>query len=110
MSEHDADCEASAGIVWVEHVIPAIDVINVNVVGVIPAHRPRFNESEPIAAILETRISTDKNWIAHVEFMLAAKIGTEAIIGNSIAAPGTEAECRLRALRGHGLLRALRTL
>ena len=110
MLENDADCKASAGKVWVEHVIPAIDVININVVSVVPAHRPRFNESKPIAAVLETRISADKNWIAHVELVLPTKVGMETLVGNSTVTPGAETELRLRALRGHRLLCALRVL
>jgi hypothetical protein len=35
--KHDADGEACAGIVRVVHVVAAVDVIDVNVVGVIPA-------------------------------------------------------------------------
>jgi len=37
--------------------ILAIDVVNVDVIGVIPAYRPRLNKSEPIAAVLEAGIS-----------------------------------------------------
>jgi len=110
MLEDYADSKASAGIVRVEHVIPTIDVINIDVVGVVPAYRPRFNESEPIASILEPRIPADHNRIAHVKLVLPAKVGMEPLVGNSSAAPGAEAKRRLRALRVHCLLRAFGTL
>jgi hypothetical protein len=110
LSEHDANCEANARIVRVVHVIPAIDVINVDIIRVVPAYRPRFNESKPIATVLEARISADHSWVAHVEFMLTAKIGMETRVWNSAATPATEAELRLSTLLGHCLLGALRAL
>ena len=109
MLDHDGDGEASAGIVRVVHVIAAIHIIDVEVVGVVPANRPRINESKPKAAVLETGISADHNWVAHVEVVLTAKVGTELLIWNATAASSTEAKRGLRALCGHGLLRALGT-
>src|SRR5208337_1771656 len=107
--EHDGDGEANAGIVRVVHVIAAVDVIDVEVVGVVPAIRPRFNETKPKAAVLEARISADHNWVAHVEVVLTAKVRAEMLVGDAAAATLTEAKLRLRALSGHGLLRALGT-
>src|SRR5271157_5377539 len=105
--EHDGDGEANAGIVRVVHVIAAVDVIDVEVVGVVPAIRPRINETKPIAAVLEARISADHNWGADVEVVLTAKVGAETLVGNAAAAPLTEAEFRLCVLPGRGFLRAL---
>src|SRR4029077_785825 len=51
--EHDANGNASLRIIRVEEVIVAIDVVNVNVIGVIPFHRPGIDESKPEAAVLE---------------------------------------------------------
>jgi len=97
-SDHDADCEASAGIVGVVHVISTIHVVNVDIVRVVPAYRPWFNEPEPIAAIVEARISADQFWFADAEVVFTAKIGMETLVWNSTAAPGAEPEFRLRAL------------
>src|SRR5208337_2012723 len=107
--DHDSDGETRAGIVRVVHVIAAVHVIDVEVVGVVPVRRPGINETEPKAAVLEARVSADHNWVAHAEGVTASKVGTETIIGNAAAAPGTEAELRLSALSGHGLLGALGT-
>ena len=75
--------------VGVVHVISAVDVIDVDVVGVVPAIRPGFDKSEPKAVGLEARVSADQNRVAHVEHMLTAKMGTETVVRNSTAAPGT---------------------
>jgi len=49
----------AAGIPAVEQVIPVIEIRDVNVVGLVPVVSPEFrirvNDTEPIAAILETR-------------------------------------------------------
>src|SRR5579863_10469490 len=87
--EHDADRETRAGIVRVIHVVAAVDVINVDVVGVVPADRPRFHESKPIAAILEARISADQNRVADAELVLTSKVGMETLVWNSAVTPGT---------------------
>jgi len=107
MLEHDADCEARAWIVRVKHVIPAIHIINVHVVGVVPAYRPRVNESKPIAAVLKARISAHHNRVADAELVVTAKIGVETLVRNSIVASSTEAKRWLGALCGLFLLRVL---
>jgi len=107
--DHDSDGETRAGIVRVVHVIAAVHVIDVEVVGVVPVRRPGINETEPKAAVLEARVSADHNWVAHAEGVFTAEVGTETFVGNAGAAPGTEAKLRLSALRGHGLLGALGT-
>ena len=91
-SEIDGDCNSFARIVRVVHVIPAVHVIDVDVVGVVPVCRPRLNKSEPIAAILEARISADQNWTAHVELVSAAKMGAKAIIRYATFASGAESQ------------------
>jgi len=105
--DHDADSEARAGIVRVVHVISAVDVIDVDVIGVIPARRPGLNESKPKTAILKARIPADQDRVAHAEVVPAAKIGAEPVVRNPAAASGAQAKSRLRALRLHGLLCAL---
>jgi len=105
--DHNSDGEASAGIVRVVHVIAAIGVIDVAIVGVVPVGRPGINESKPIAAVLEARVSVDHNWVAHVEVVLTAKVGAETIIRDAAAAALTQSKLGLGALCGHGLLGAL---
>jgi len=92
---HDANGEARPGIVGVVHVIAVVHVVDVDVIGVIPAVWPRFRKPKPEAAIVEARISADQNGAANVEVVFTAKVGVEALLRNSTAAPGTEAKRRL---------------
>ena len=78
--DHDSDCEASAGVVGVVHVIPPVYVVYVDAIGVVPICWPGFNEAKPITAVLEARISADHDGIANVEIMIVAKIGMEAVV------------------------------
>ncbi len=102
--DHNADREASAGIVRVVHVIAAIHIIDVDVVGVVPACWPRLNKSKPIAAVLKARISAHQDRVAHAEVVPTAKIRTETVVWDSTATPGTEAERWLFPLSGLFLL------
>ncbi len=102
--ERDGDGETSAGIIRVVHIVAAIDVIDVEVIGVVPANWPGINETKPIAAVLEARKAADHNWVTHMELVSATKVGTETIIGDAAAAALTESKLRLGALRGHSLL------
>ena len=97
----DRECNANAGIERVTQVIPAIDVIYVNVVGVVPTYRPRLNKSEPKAAVLKARISANHPWTADAESMPAPKIGTEPVVRYATAASGTEPQCWRCALPLH---------
>jgi hypothetical protein len=85
--KYDANHDARSGIVRVIEEVFAINVVNVDVVGVIPFHRPRFIKSEPKAAVLEAGIPANQSGASNAKFVLAAKIGPEAIIWNSAAAP-----------------------
>jgi hypothetical protein len=96
--EHDANGNPIAGIRRVTQVISVTDVININVIGVVPTCRPRLNKSEPIAAILKARISANHPGTLDAEFVPSAKIGTEAIIGYTSSASSTEPQCRHCAL------------
>jgi hypothetical protein len=96
--EYDADCDANAGIIRVAQVIPIADVINVNVVGVVPPYRPGLNKSEPKATVLKARIPANHRWAADSELVPAAKIGMEALVRYASAASGAEPQCRHRAL------------
>ena len=86
-SENNADSEASAGIVRVIHVIPTVYVIDVNVICVVPAYRPRFNKSKPITAVLEAGISADKHGVSHSKLVATTEIGTETFVRDSAVAP-----------------------
>ena len=104
---HDVNGNANAGIIGVVQVISAINVINVNVVSVVPTYGPLLIKSEPIAAVLEARISVNQPRTADAESMLGPKIGTEAIVRYAAFASGTELQCWLCLLSGLRLLCAL---
>ena len=59
----DADRNSSGGISAIEQVIAIVNVAYVDVVRVIPVIRPvpwpRINKAEPIATVLEARISAN---------------------------------------------------
>jgi hypothetical protein len=105
--EDNADCESRAGIVRVVHVISAVDVIDVDVVRVVPVGWPGFDEPKPIPAVAEARVSANQNWVANVEVVFAPKMRAEALIRNSTVSPGAQAQRRLCAMSGFFLPRAL---
>ena len=81
----------------IEQVIPAIDVIDVNIVilvaGVSPVFRIRIKESEPIATVLEA-------WIKHVTFQPFAT--REAYLPSILCWTGRSALvlfCRMQSLK-----------
>ena len=96
--EHDNNGDSRAGIVRIAQVIPAVDVVHIDVVGVIPAFRPRLRESEPIPAVLESGISIHDSWTSDPKFVRPAKVGAEAIVRYAGFAPGAEPQRRLFAL------------
>jgi hypothetical protein len=73
------------------HVIPVIDVVDVNVVSFVPSARPVFrpwiNDTEPEAAVLESGVSTDdQEWGAvNAKPVSTAKMRTEAVFRNAVA-------------------------
>jgi hypothetical protein len=91
----DADCNAKAGMHRVVQVIAAINVVNVNFVGVVPVCWPRVNESEPIAAVLEARIPGDNRRTVDAEPVFTTKMGTETVVRNATTAVASEALCLL---------------
>ena len=86
----DSDGNSDTGMSAVEQVVTVIDVADVDVVGVVPVvrpgFRPRVNETEPIAAILEPGISADDTERATLDTkpMLRPKVSTESRVGDSI--------------------------
>jgi len=89
--EHDGDCDPDAGARAVVYVIPIVGVIKIYVVGVVPIFRPRFrpriNECDPIAVVLEAWIPAYENqWEASdAEEVVTSEVGVEACVGNTVA-------------------------
>ena len=108
--DHDAYRDPIAGVGRVTQEIAAVEVVHVDIVRVIPADRPGLNESEPIAAAAEARVTGDDRGISDAEAMVAAKTGVEAIIGYAAVALGAETKRGLGALSllfGNAVLRLL---
>lgn len=84
--DYDVDSDVNAGIIGIAQEIFAVYVININVVRVVPAHRPRLIKSEPETAVLEARISVHYSRTADAELVLTAKIGLKARVWNPTVA------------------------
>ncbi len=73
------------------HVIPVVNVVNVNVVGFVPGvrpvFRPRINQTEPEASVLEPWISAHNNYRdgVNAEPVSTAKMRAEMAFGNTVA-------------------------
>jgi len=73
------------------YVVPIAGVINIYVVGFVPVRRPRFrpriNERNPIAVVLEARISAYEEHRKGVdaEEVPTPEVEPEAVFGNSVA-------------------------
>ncbi len=73
------------------HVIPVVNVVNVNVVGFVPGvrpvFRPRINQTEPEASVLEPWISAHDNYRDGVNAkpVATAKMRAEMAFGNTVA-------------------------
>ena len=62
--------------------IPAVDVVDVDVVGIEPTRGPRVKHVEPIAAVLKTSRSLEIGPV-YVKRMLTAKTCTEVVVRNA---------------------------
>src|ERR1700722_19020409 len=72
----NVDGNKHAGVDRVIHVVATTLVDNVNVVRVVPTHRPRVNESERIAAVVETPMIV----VASVDVKIVSTAKTSAIV------------------------------
>jgi len=74
----------------VVHVITTIYVQDVNVIGITPTDRPRIDEPERVAAILEAPMLVIA--LANVESVLATKTGGVMVVRNTTMG-GTDSVC-----------------
>ncbi len=68
--------------------IAPVQIIDVNVVRVEPAYRPRVNHVEPISAVLKTSRPVGEIAAVHMKPVATAKARTELSFGNASMAPG----------------------
>ena len=84
--------DAVAGISSVVQVIAISRVVDIHIIVVVPVvgpvFRPRVNQAEPIASVLEARISAHDNyWVAvDAERVTRTKVAIVTVVGNAIAA------------------------
>jgi len=89
--ESNADRESNARVSPVIQVISAIEVGNVNIIGVVPVVGPvrgvRIDHAEPVTAILEPGISPDnqEGETSNSKSVLLSKVRTEATVRDSIS-------------------------
>jgi len=70
---------------WMEGIakeIPAVYIVNIDVVSVEPSIGPWVNHGEPKAAIFKTSRSAQEIGAVHVKRVATAKAGTKAVVGN----------------------------
>jgi len=75
----------------VEQIIDAINVFDIKVVVVVPAHWPPFIVPKPIAAVLEAVIPADHPGTPHVERVVVTEMGTVIGVRNAAIMAGVAA-------------------
>jgi len=89
--ERNVDGYSDSGMAPVIHVIPVIDVVDVNVVGLVPSarpvFRPRINQAEPEAPVLEPWVAIHDNDrdAVNAKPVSTAKMRAEAVFRNAVA-------------------------
>jgi hypothetical protein len=76
----------------VAHVIPAIDVHDINVIRVAPTERPRIEETERVAAVREAPAVIFA--LVDVEIVPAAKTRRVMGVGNTAVRTAAASSCR----------------
>ncbi len=84
--------DANARVQQIEQEIFAVDVIDVAIVGVSPAYRPRVDELKAVAAVLKLRLARDDYGLG-AEGVAAAEVRLEFIVGNAPTLAGLGARC-----------------
>jgi len=77
------DGETNAGMYRVVQEISTVHVVDVNVVGVVPARWPGLVVSEPVTTVLESWRSLDNHRVADYENVLTAEVGMEIGFGDA---------------------------
>ena len=91
----DADRDTNGRIPGVVQVIAVVDVSDINVVGVVPVIRPivrpRINNAEPIATVLEPGIPAHdlERLAVNSETMIWSERSAEPVIGDAVAVIAT---------------------
>ena len=87
----DADRNSDGGISAVEQIIAIVNIVDVDVIGVIPVIRPVpwpwVNKTKPITTILEARISANdqEGQALDSERMAWSEVPVKSVVGDSVA-------------------------
>src|SRR5579863_558908 len=81
--ENCGDGDADAGMEEVKKKVFTIHIVNIAIVGIGPAHRPRLNQYECVAAVDEPWSPLDDRNAIDVKHVLAAVAGAEALFRNA---------------------------
>src|SRR5580658_887739 len=84
--QHNYERHLNAGVKQIEEEILAIDVIDVALVRVGPADRPRVNNGERVATVLKLWLAPNGGYVIDNKRVLASEMGAEFVIGNATAA------------------------
>ena len=87
----DADCDSIPWIPAVEHVIAVPGVFDIHIIVVVPVFcpifRPRVDEADPEAAVLEAGIAANHDqWVAvDAEVVVRTKVPAITVLGDAVA-------------------------
>lgn len=90
--QRDIDRNSATGIPAVVQVVAVVNVVYVDVIGVVPVispiFRPRINRTDPIALVLEARVSPDHQEGEGVdsEPVAGPKVSTVPVVRDAVAA------------------------
>jgi hypothetical protein len=84
---HDEDGDTNTGVQQIKEEIFPVDKVDVAIIRVSPAHRPRIHEFKAVAAILKLRLAGD-DYGFRGESMAAAKVSAEFVVRNASALAG----------------------
>ena len=83
---HDEDGDTNPRVQQIKEEIFSIDIVDVAVIRVSPARRPRIHKLETISAVLKLRPAPHNHGFCR-EGVAAAKVGAELVVGNVSALP-----------------------
>jgi hypothetical protein len=77
------DRNANSRVPQIKHVVPAVDEVDVNVVGISPSHGPGLSNLKPVAAVLKARPAFEDFDVTDREVMFVAEVSAKMVIFNA---------------------------
>jgi hypothetical protein len=82
-SGHHGDSDPHSWVPRIKQKIPALDEIDIAVVGVGPSSRPGLSDFESVPAVPKARMACHHSHVADSKVVLASKVGAKMFIRNS---------------------------